>query len=505
MTGAGRMQGLATGPESVMSLSCCRSLLAALGVVLVAGCAGGGPAPAASGASAPARVTRTCDARTFGAIGDGVAKDTEALQRAIQACSADDGGTVLLAHGTFLSGTLVLRSHVTLRIEAGATLLGSRDDADYPTLQPPTVNTQLADCRHALVYAVGATDVRIEGGGTIDGNADIDKWRGMARPEGQRPMAIFTAMSSNVTIEGVRVRNAATWAVVNMAVEHLVIRGIDVDSPHGPTHDGIDVVDGHDVLIEDNTINAGDDGICLKSGSALGLRDVVVRRNHVRGAGVANGLKLGTATVGPMRHIVFEDIAIEDAQAAAMAVESVDGGEVSDVTFRRITLSDVGTPVFILLGARGPAGVGAIHDIRFETIRGERLRYPWGALLTGAAPDAGGRHDLQAITFKDVAIIWKGAADARGPHVFGSSAAEIDRFPVYAGGYPDAKFIFATPTAKAEVVDYALPGYAFFVRDARGVRFEDCRMAVEGPESRSAIVARDAEVAGECGREPALR
>jgi hypothetical protein len=488
------------GLESAMSMSCSRSLLAALAVAVLAGCAGT-PAP---GASAPgaARLARTCDARAFGAIGDGVAKDTEALQRAIQACSADDGGTVLLSHGTFVSGTLVLHSHVTLRVEAGATLLGSRDDADYPTLAPPTVNTQLADCRHALVYAVGATDVHIEGGGTIDGNADIDKWRGMARREGERPMAIFTAMSSNVTIEGVHVRDAATWAVVNMEVDHLVIRGITIDSPHGPTHDGIDVVDGHDVLIEDNTIDAGDDGICLKSGSPLGLRDVVVRRNHVRGAGVANGLKLGTATTGPMRHIVFEDIAIENAQAAAMAVESVDGGEVADVTFRRITLSDVGTPLFMLLGARGQARVGAIHDIRFEAIRGDRLRYPWGALLTGAPPDAAGRHDLQAITFKDVAITWKGAGNVAGPHVFGSSSGEMDRFPFYAGGYPDAKFIFATPAAKAEVVDYALPGWAFFVRNARGVRFEDCRIAVEGAESRAAIVARDAEVAGECTQAP---
>ncbi len=480
-----------------MSIACCRSMLAALAAALVAGCAGGNGAAAVSGPAAP-RAARTCDARAFGAIGDGQAKDTQALQRAVQACSADDGGTVVLSHGTFLSGTIVLRSHVTLRIEKDATLLGSRDDADYPALAPPTVNTQLDDCRHALVYAVGVTDVRIAGGGTIDGNGDVDKWRGMARREGERPMAIFTALSNHVAIEGVTVRNAATWGVVNMEVEHLVIRGITVDSPHGPTHDGIDVVDGHDVLIEDDTIDAGDDGICLKSGSPGGLSDVVVRRNHVRGAGVANGLKLGTASVGPMRHIVFEDVAIEHAQAAAMAVESVDGGEVSDVSFRRITLSDVGTPLFMLLGARGQARVGAIHDIRFEAIRGDHLRYPWGALLTGAPPDAAGRHDLQAIAFKDVAITFKGAGNAAGPHVFASNAADVERFPAYAGGYPDAKFIFATPSAKAEVVDYALPGYAFFVRDAQGVRFDDCRIAVEGDEQRDPIATKDAAIAGTC-------
>ena len=488
-----------------MALVRCRNALAAAGVALVAGCASDrapGPAPEPHALAAP-RVTRTCEARAYGALGDGSTKDTAALQRAVDACSGGDGRTVLLAHGSFLSGTLVLHSHVTLRIEAGATLKGSRDDADYPLLSPPIRNTELANCKHALVYAEGATDLRIDGGGTIDGNADVDKWRGMALPEGQRPMAIFTALSSDVAIEDITVRDAATWAVVNLEVARLVVRGITVDSPHGPTHDGIDVVDGHDVLIEDNTINAGDDGICLKSGSATGLRDVIVRRNHVRGAGVANGLKLGTATVGPMRHILFEDIAIENAQAAAMAVESVDGGEVADVTFRRITVADVGTPVFMLLGARGKAPVGAIHNIRFETIRGDRLRTPWGALLSGAPPDAAGRHDLADISFKDVAVTWRGLGDAAGAHVFGSSAAEAARFPVYRGGYPDAKFIFATPTAKSEVVDYALPGYAFFVRNARGVRLADCRAAVDGKEPRDAVVAWDATVDGGCARPPA--
>jgi len=299
-------------------------------------------------------------------------------------------------------------------------------------------------------------------------------------------------------MHGVTVRNAGTWAVVHLEVNGLSITGITVDSPLGPTHDGIDVVDGHDVLIQGSTINSGDDGICLKSGSTTGLRDVVVRRNHVRGAGVANGLKLGTATVGPMRHILFEDIDIENAQAAGMAVESVDGGEVSDVTFRHIRMVDVGTPVFMLLGARGSASVGAIHDIHFDGLRGAELRYPWGSLLSGAPPDAAGRHDLQAITFDDVEITWRGAGDARGPHVFGSRPADAARFPAYAGGYPDAKFLFATPGAKAEVIDYALPGYAFFVRNARGVRFDSCRAMVDGVDHRDGIVALDATVNGTC-------
>ena len=82
--------------------------------------------------------------------------------------------------------------------------------------------------------------------------------------------------------------------------------------------------------------------------------------------------------------------------------------------------------------------------------------------------------------------------------MYGSGAADTVRFPVYAGGYPDAKFIFATPADKSEVVDYALPGFASFVRDARDVRFERCRAAVDGVEHRAAIARRDADVTGSC-------
>jgi len=477
-------------------------LIVAASLLALAGCVGSTvpPTPPQTGATGivGTRIARLCDPMDFGAKADGVTKDTAAIQASIEACAGESRGIIVLRGGTFLSGTIRLHSHQTLRIEAGATLLGSRDDGDYPTLRPPTVNTELNNCKRALVYAERADLVRIEGGGTIDGNADIDKWRSMARPEGERPMAIFTALSTNVAIEGVTVRNAATWAVVNLEVEHLVVRGITVDSPLGPTHDGIDVVDGRDVLIEDVTITAGDDGICLKSGNPRGLQDVVVRRSRVLGAGVANGLKFGTATVGPMRHILFEDISIANAQASAMAVESVDGGVVSDVTFRRVTVTDVGTPFFMLLGARGNAQVGAIRDIHFEAIRADRLRHAWGSLLSGAPTDAAGPHDLEAITFRDVELRYRGVGDAVGGHVYGSTEGDIDHFPRYAGGYPDPKFIFATPTAKSEVVDYALPGWAFFVRDARGVRFEDCRLAVDGIEHRDAIARKDAVVRGGC-------
>lgn len=471
-----------------------RCLLCAVFVALL------GPAGVAladTGDSAPSTL---CDPHSFGARGDGQTKDTAAIQRAVDVCVAAGGGTVVLRDGVFLSGTITLGSNIVLRIAPGATLLGSRDDADYPTLQPAIVNSQLDSCQHALIYVPNASHVRIEGGGTVDGNADFARWRGMSLPERARPMAIFTVSSNDIAIEGVTVRNAATWAVVNMEVAHLYVGKLTIETALGPTHDGIDVVDGHDVLIEDNTITSGDDAICLKSGSATGLQDIIVRNNRILGAGVANGLKIGTASVGPIRRLLFEDISIANAQAAAMAVESVDGSAISDLVFRRIQVSQVGTPFFVLLGSRSGAPVGSISSVHFASISARALRYPWGSLLSGAATDAAGPHALQDITFTDLDLRFPGSAAVPDAHHFSSSAQDASRFPLYQGGYPDPKFLFATPTAKSEVTDYSLPGWAFFFRHARAVHMAHCQLTLDAGDTRAAVATHDAVVDGHCAQ-----
>lgn len=469
-------------------------------VVMLAGCpasqevapgevdAGEGDAAVPPDGAAPARV---CDVREHGAVGDGIAKDTAAIQAAIDAC-ASGGGTVVLRDGVYLSGMIRLASDITLDIAPTAVLRGSQNAADYPDVDPPFENTQLGNCKKALVYAESAERVRITGGGTIDGNArGVADWQGLRIPEARRPMAIFVTDARDVVIEDVHVNDAATWAVVVMEVERVVIRELVVDTDLGPTHDGIDIVDGHHVLVEDVTITSGDDSICLKSGSATGTEDVTVRRAHTRQSGVANGIKFGTASVGSFRRILVEDVLVENAQAAAMAVESVDGADISDVTFRRITTWNVGTPFFVLLGSRdrNPAQVGSIDGVTFEDIRGTNMRYAWGSLVTGTDLD-GQIVRVSNIHFKDVDLTFKAAAAA---------SHTTDTFPEYQGPvpgrpgvfynrYPDAKFIAGTDGN--ENISYAAPGFAIFQRHATGVTFDNCRWRVAGTDGRPAVAAK---------------
>jgi polygalacturonase len=467
---------------------------------------GPGGADAGDAANAPADAAlRICDVKQYGAKGDGVTKDTAAIQAAIDDC-ATTGGEVLIEHGVFLSGMIVLASHITLDVDASATLLGSQDIADYPDRSPPVTNTQLADCKKALVYAESADDVHIQGAGTIDGNATgVADWNGDVVPEGTRPMVIFTVASSNVSIQGLTVKNGAVWAVVNMQVEHLTIDGITVDNELGATHDGIDVVDGSDVLVQNCTIASGDDSICLKSGAAGGLSNVTVQNCTTTQSGVANGVKLGTASVGPFRNIDVENVSIANAQSAALAVESVDGSAISNVAFRHITTTNVGTPIFVLLGSRNrdPSQVGSIDGVTFDDVQSTSMRYNWGSIVTGSVV-GGQTFGISNLTFSNLQLAYVGAGANPNPAPYTS-----DSFPEYQGQvpgqptgtlydqYPDAKFF--TGTGGNENTSYHGPGYAFFVRHASGVTFTGCSTPLTGTDSRPPVATKDVTgLAGTC-------
>jgi hypothetical protein len=435
----------------------------------------GTPGAATPGAnvSVTASTSASCDVHAYGAKGDGVTKDTAAIQAAIDDCAMKGGGDVWLQKGTFLSGMIRLKSRITFHVDGGATLKGSLDDADYPDTNPPTNNSQLSNCKKTLVYAESVSDIRITGAGTIDGGGDADKWVNTTAKEALRPMAIFIVLSQSVTIDTITVKNAAMWGVVNMETDNLAISKITVDSTHGATRDGIDVVDCHHVTIQDVTVSSEDDSICLKSGVARGVDDVTVKNAHILTSGVANALKLGTATYGPFTNITFDTIDLAHADKAAMAVESVDGAVVSNVTFKNITLHDVGTPFFLLVGDRGarPAGaaqiVGHIDGVHFENVSGDGARHDWGAIVSGLVEN-GVRHPVSNVTFTNVNVMVQGS--------FGQTPAAP---PEYAGQYPD-------PNLWGEV-----PAEGLFLRHADDVTFVNSTIGGYHPDARPIFSAID--------------
>lgn len=374
--------------------------------------------------------TLVCNVRDFGASGAS-ALDTKAIQAAVDACK-NKSGTVFFPAGTYISGTIRLGSRMTFHLDKGATLQAVRDPQAFPVLTPLSDNTQLKETKRALLYAEGPDGLTIEGPGVIDGSGDFAPWRNVK--EDERPIPVWIFQSDGLVVRDLNVRNSAMWSVVLMETQDSRVSNLNVDSRIGNTRDGLDIVDGEDIRVDHATIFSEDDSICLKSGSEWGLHNVWITNSHIQGSLVANGLKFGTASRGPLSDIHFENIVIEHVAQAAMALESVDGSVIDGVSYKNIKYSDTGSGVFVLLGWRGDQKnphVGAITNVSFDGINGESSRQSWGSVVSGTEID-GVTHALANISFSDVHMRFKG----NDKFVIGSLPSAL---PEYAGQYPDPR------------------------------------------------------------------
>jgi len=403
------------------------------------------------------------DVNTYGAVGDGVTMNTRAIQSAINTCPA--GGVVWLHNGTFLSGTIMLHDNMTLCIDSTAVLLGSGLTNDYSWLNANASNTQQPLCDTALIYAQNCTNVTINGGGTVNGNGRTNFPPDYA---GLRPIAILTSLCTNVLIQNINVVDSAQWTVVNLEADYLTISNVTInDDGLLPNRDGFDVIDCWHVVIENCTIDSGDDSICLKSGSPRGVQDFIARNCTITKSG-ANGLKLGTASSGTFSNILFQDCTIMNTHSAAMNVESVDGATITDVTFENINFSGCQNAIFMILGTRDP-GVepGTINGVQFRNITGSDLIDNRGCPISGDRTN-GVTYYLQNILFDNVNIAFAGyLLDVPAPP------------PEYAGQYPE------------NIMWGDLPAYGYYIRHAFNVTFTNCSTSVVGPDARPWLAATD--------------
>ena len=289
---------------------------------------------------------QVCDARAFGAKGDGVTKDTAAIQSAIDAC-AGKKGMALLTAGTYLSAPIVLKSGTTLKLGKGATLLGSSDMKDYPAMTEfRTPGLQ------SLVSATNATDVTITGEGTIDGAGEA--WWAAARKVkdagvmgvNPRPRLVVFDHCKHVVLEGVTIQNSPMWQVVPYYSDDVTIRNVKILAPpRSPNTDAIDPFSSSHVRIEHVLADVGDDDIAIKSGAIgspgpddpstdITITDCTFLHGH--------GLSVGSEIAGGARNIVAERISFDGTDNGIRVKANRDrGNDVGQLMFRDITMKNV--------------------------------------------------------------------------------------------------------------------------------------------------------------------
>jgi polygalacturonase len=308
--------------------------------------------------------------KDFGAKGNGETLDTRAIQSAIDAAAQSGGGTVRVTAGTYLSGSIFVKSHTILEIESGATILGSPKLADYPMMATRVAGIDM-DWPAALVNVYEQHDVRIIGAGTIDGEGKVwwDRYWALRREydarglrwaadyDARRPRLIQVYKSGHVTISGPLLTRSGFWTVHICYSSWIHVDGITIRNNiggRGPSTDGIDVDSSKHVLVEHADISVNDDALCLKAGrDSDGLRvnrpdeDIVVRDSTVRDGAAA--ITVGSETSGGFRNIEVYNIHAFGHVSSGVLFKSAHtrGGWADNIRIHDLQLDGVAIPIHI--------------------------------------------------------------------------------------------------------------------------------------------------------------
>jgi polygalacturonase len=411
------------------------------------------------------------DVKDFGAKGDGKANDAKSIDAAINACAAAGGGTVYFPSGRYMSGTIHVKSNVTIDISPGATVaIGDDDDIDVieELNYNPNADDETTYFNCALFRLDGIENVCIEGGGTIDGN----------RPRRHGPKPISIKQCTRVTVRDVKIVYAPNYAISFIDSEFLVVDNVWIENAFA---DGMDFDGCRFARVSNCRVNSGDDAICLKSSPALrepvDCAHITVTNCHI--ATSANCFKLGTESgPGGFTDIAFTNCTLDKqpisrAPPGGIAIESVDGAVIDRIAVSNITMNNVSCPIFIRLGKRGRAQKtptpGSLENVSISNIVATNADMP--CIVSG-----GPGYRVKNVAFDTISISYGSAAKG-----YVEKSVELKAVPEAEDKYPDPRMFGE------------LPCWALYCRHAENVRVTNMQSRIDSKlgKMKPAVVLDD--------------
>ncbi len=465
---------------------------AALGAVAAAT-----PAQAQPASDSPSGCFGIFSVREFGAVGDGRTIDSPAINKAIDAAAAAGGGTVLFPSGIYACYSIRLKSNVELSLEHGATILAA-EGAQYDAAEPNTPYFMYQDYGHnhwhnSLIWGEDLHDISITGPGLIYGKG-LSKGYGpgpRAEDPGVGNKSISLRNCRNVLLRDFTILQGGWFGILATGVDNFTIDNLLIDT----NRDGMDIDCCRNVRITNTTVNSPwDDGIVLKSSYALGYpqptENVTISNCYVSGTwqlgSVIDGswkkfhpadghvyrtgrIKFGTESNGGFLNIAISNCVFEGCQG--LALETVDGAHLEDVSITNITMRDiVSAPIFLRLGARlrGPKETtqpGVLRRVLISNIVCWNTASRFSSILSGIPG-----HRIEDVSLHDIMIVAEGGGTAE------QAAIQV---PEGIAGYPGPGRLGPTPC------------WGFFVRHLDGLSMSNIQLKTEKPDARPAIVLDD--------------
>ena len=457
---------------------------------------GSSTAPASAVASHP---TPEYNVKKFGAAGDGSTIDTSAINKAIEAASADGGGTVTFPAGSYVCYSIHLKSRVTLYLGQGATIVaaesaGNTRSEGYDAAEPNAWD-KFQDFGHShwhnsLLWGEGIENISIAGPGLIWG-------KGLSRGSGDHVLdagvgnkSISLKNCRNVTLRDFSVLHGGHFAILATGVDNLTIDNLIIDT----NRDAIDVDCCRNVRISNCTVNSPwDDGICLKSSFGLGFAratdNVTITNCYVTGGyeegtlldgsfkpispdkAPRNGrIKFGTESNGGFRNVTVSNCVLESCRG--IALESVDGGLLEDVAISNITMRNpVDVPFFIRLGSRmrGPEGtpVGQLRRVTISNVVVSGAASQQSSIISGIPG-----HHIEDLSMSNISVLHQGGGT--------KESATVDP--------PEIENLYPDPNRFGPV-----PVHGFFIRHVKRLSARDVSVRFSREDLRPAVLLIDVQ------------
>ena len=440
---------------------------------------------------------RIYNVRDFGAKGDGKTLDTAALQAAIDACTRDGGGTVLVPAGVFHTGTIELKSHVTLHLASSATLLGSADGKQYhaadaiPLSGPHTIG----DGNWALIFAAEARNVTVEGRGTIDGQGlqFHPPARGTPPPSGlggnRRPHHLLFYKCENLTIRDIDLRDCAYHSTRIVVCRYVYIDGVHIHSRVNGNNDGFHFISAEDVTVSNCIVECQDDA-CALFGSC--------KRMTITNCFFSTRWSVFRFGTGVAENITVSNCLMNQVYGCPIKLRADPGSRFENISFSNLVLQDVTGPIHIGSGPRSvrPAGSppaagssssanpndrapAVIRNISFSHIHGTVTTKPSklpdtpfdmsvsniGELHSCIVLNAVGDNIIENVSFDDVHLTFGGGGTAEE-----GARRELPQMAM--------EYFSLGP----------MPAFGLYARNARGVTLHNVRFRVAEADLRPAVI-----------------